>query len=283
MELLIAFLVAWVVKSVYDDKSSDFHGSKAEVARRINDAHPNWSKERRQAAIRNAQRRHGAGWLGYQLRHGWLPMFTDAADGYRAARLAHEKWKATRPPEPDGWWQKVKGAWRAGWAGAKSAAAQKAKAAAGRVKDAATGQSQAPVTEPAAAEDSPKPTATAQPMPQPLPAATGRTPEVKFDQGGTMSGETGGYAGAQDLTAGYEQTLAAAAEQLEQYEADIIAGGLGQDPAAMATLAQMREGLEMTRAAAGGHRAALNGHEQGAEYAQTKGDAAANTEWLGQG
>lgn len=290
MEIVIAFIAAWIIKSVWEDKSADFHGSKAEVAKRINQAHPNWSKERRQAAVRNAQRRHGAGWVGYQLRHGWIPMFGDIADGFRAARIAHADWKANRPPEPDGWWQKVKGAWKSGWAGAKSAAASKAKAAASKVKDAATGD-----TSPKDAPDAPDATRTPDPAdngtkpysptpapgPQPKPAGTGRTPEN--NPGGPMSGETGGYAGAQQFTDNVGQSLTQFEASVEQYEADIIAGGLGNDPAAMATLAQMREGLETAKAGAGGHQAALNSHEQGAEYAQTKGDAAAKTEWLGQG
>lgn len=282
-ELVVAFVVAWIVKSVFDDKTSDFHASKREVAKRVNQAHPNWTKERRQAAVRNAQRRHAGGWLAYQARHGWIPLFGDIADGFRAARIAHEDWKASRPPEPDGWWQKVKGAATAGWAGAKSAAASKTRTAASKVKDAAARMPRdTAVDEPASEPADPAP-ASSPPKTTPLPRNTGRTPEVPFTKGGPMSGETGGYAGAQDLTAGYEGSLATAAEQLEQYEADLIAGGMSKDPAAMATLAQMREGLETARAATTGHRSALNSHEQGAEYAQSKGEAAANTDWLGQG
>lgn len=277
MELVMLFVVGWVVKSVWDDKAADHHANQRELVKRVNADHPNWDKDRRQRAVRNAKRRHTAGWIAYQLRHGWIPMITDIVDGYRAARIGHAEWIAQRPAEPQGWWQRCKQAWKAGWAGAKRAAAKKVRAATARFKDAD------PIEPPA--DTGPSPAAPPQPNPQPRPAPTGpHGGHTTSNNGGTVSGgETGGYAGAQQLTDGYNQSLAAAADQLEQYEADLIAGGLADDPASMATLAQMREGLETARAAVGGHKAALNSHEQGAEYAASKGAAAADTGWLGGG
>lgn len=97
----------------------------------------------------------------------------------------------------------------------------------------------------------------------------------------TATGEVGGFAGSQDLTNEYIASLGKAQSVLEQYEASLLAGGLAKDPAVMGTLASMREGLNSAQTAAQAHRQGLNTHEQGAEYASSKGSAAAKTEWLG--
>lgn len=99
-----------------------------------------------------------------------------------------------------------------------------------------------------------------------------------------MSGEFGGYVGAHNLTDRYTQQMASAQATLEQYQAELISDAkLGGDRQVMQTLAAAQEALAQAMAAFGAHKSALSGHQEGHEYATSKGSAAANTGWLGQG
>lgn len=301
MDLVIAFVAAWVIRHMWEGKVDDLNASQKARQKQINQAHPNWSKDRRQRAVKNAARRNAAGWVAYQLRHGWIPTIGDVADGYRAAKLGHAEWLAQRPEGGgcmDGFWMSLKAAVQAGWSRAKAKATSNrsadSKAHKPDTRAPETGPGQPPLAAPSSPTSIPGAAAQSRYGDETDPATGLPAKQVHAvpiylvksqpaAKENTVSGETGGYSGAQHLTAGYQTTLTAAQDQLEQYEADLIAGGLAKDPQALSTLAAAREGLATAQAAFGTHQTALTSHEQGAEYAQDKGAAAAKTEWLGDG
>lgn len=277
MEVVIIFVVAWIVRAAWDAKVSEFRASQKQTRKQVNLRHPHASKDRREQMVRNAARRNAAGYGAYQLRHGWPALWTALRDGWDDAKKGHQEWLADHPKKPGGgWsarWARCRSAWTSAWAAAKR-----------KFIDTAEKIGPADNT-PSAAPKAPK-----GPLPrrEPLRVIPPYDPSgsASTTHGGTMdthAGEAGGYAAAQQVTDGYNSSLGNAQEQLEQYEADLIAGGLDADPNAMATLTQAREGLQQAQAAFSGHKGALTDHEQGHEYATSKGEAAAKTEWLAGG
>jgi hypothetical protein len=74
------------------------------------------------------------------------------------------------------------------------------------------------------------------------------------------------------------QTTGGFASQLEQVEADAIAGGLGSDTAAMSILSNLQETLRNARALADAYVDNANKHQSGQEYANS--GHAASTDYL---
>lgn len=278
MEVLIIFGIAWVLSRAWDARVEEYRAAEKETRKNVNRRHPNASKPRREQMVRNAARRRSAGYWAYQVRHGWPGLRTAVSDGWDDAKKGHQEWLKDHPKTEGGpsRWARWRSAWTVAWKGAKRKFVDEAEE---------IGPGAEPVPVPPRPAPQPRPTPNPSPEPTPIRSVpdwkpTGHSP---IPNGGTMSGEAGGYAAAQHVTDGYNQSLGAASDQLEQYEADLIAGGLENDPAAMATLTEAREGLDKARAAFGGHKAALTDHEQGHEYAVDKGAAAAKTEWLADG
>jgi hypothetical protein len=287
MMLVIAFVAAWVIRHAWDEKTDEFRAHNKQVRKDINQRYPNASKDRREQMVRNAARRKAGGWNLYQLRHGWPSLWTALKDGYAEARRDHQEWVEAND-KPDGEKGKKRRfrlveAARAGW---KRATAFTVAKRARRDE----------------AEQQPTPSKTPQPAPTPAPeAASASRPKVvpingarpasktvtstpNRNNGGTpmaSTGETGSYAESQAFADEYLKTLATAQGPLEQYQASLMAGGLTKDPQVMGTLATAREAFDAALAAFQGHKQGLNAHEQGAEYASSKGAAAANTDWLG--
>ena len=286
---MVSFVAAWILRHVWEGKVTDFDHSREATAKRVHTAHPNWSEARRQRAIHNAQKRNAAGWVAYQLRHGWIPMFSDVVDGYRAARLSHAEWAKDRPEAPvkpgPSWVTQLKAAAKAGWARAKAA---HAKASAPKTEP----TEQSAPAKPPSGPNKPTPPAPRKPGPPeydpPQPHTTTLT--VVRDQTATrpakeptMSGEVAGYEAAKAFTADLIRQMQGLANQLEQYEADLIAGGIGKDAATMGSLAALKDSFNHAQVCATQHLTGLNSHSQGAEYAQDKGEAAAHTGWLKSG
>lgn len=96
------------------------------------------------------------------------------------------------------------------------------------------------------------------------------------------TGEVGGYESSKVFADRYAQAMADAQSAKEQYEAHLIAnGGPVGDKTVMGSLTDAGDGLSTAQAGFQSHRAALESHQQGAEYAKSKGDAAAETRYLG--
>jgi hypothetical protein len=283
MEVAIAFIAAWIIRHAWESKSDEFRAEVKAEQQRIKMHSPSTPKTQRKAQARRVTRRKATGWGLYQLRHGWPSLWTTVRDGWNEARRQHEAWLAANPRNPKGRsrWRLVE-AMRAGWAHARDFANQKRAAAARRFKKGDTPkQPEIPTTTTTTA------TATAdQPVIIPAQSATGgHSATRQHNTNGRIpmsnTGEAGGYAESQALADEYAQSLANTQSVLEQYEASLLSGGLGKDPAVIGTLASAQESIGGAAAAFQQHKQGLNGHQQGAEYAAEKGAAAANTDWLG--
>lgn len=286
--LIIAFVAAWMIRHAWDNKVDEFRAHNKQVRKQINQRYPNASRDRREQMVRNTARRKAAGWNLYQLRHGWPSLWTALKDGYAEARRDHSEWvredaepsTAKKPRRTFRLAQAVRDGW-------KRATEFTMRKRASRKDD---------------AEDQPEPRKTPQPVPPPPEGTAANTSGAESkvipinrptkpatsstngNNGGTpmaSTGETGGYAESQAFADEYLKTLTAAQGPLEQYQASLMAGGLTKDPQVMGTLAAAREAFDAALAAWQGHKQGLNTHEQGAEYAASKGTAAANTDWLG--
>lgn len=277
--LLISFIAAWVIRHAWDEKVDEFRASNKDVRKDINQRYPNASKDRREQMVRNVARRRAAGWNLYQLRHGWPSLRTAIRDGYKEARRDHSDWQASNPRMPDTKWSRVKDAFHQGWNRASTATARK------RADAAAAAAESKPATDPPQ-----QPAAPEQPEARVIPIedirrATSGSP-TNTNGGSPMpstssTGETSGYEASRQFANEYLAALGDAQSKLEQYEASLIAGGLGKDQAVIGSLASAREGFDTAQAGFAAHAQGLDTHAQGAEYASGKGDAAANTEWLG--
>lgn len=296
MELAIAFIAAWIMRRAVDDKVDEFENSNTEVRNQVNARFPNMPEGRRARMVRNAARRNTIGFGLYQLRHGWPSLRYSVSEGWREAKEEHKQWLESREDAGDettgkpGFFSRVKAAARAGWDRAKEAAnirrAEKANEESTAVAPAESAnpesdkEVEAKPTSPMNTDSKPPDTPNNQSTPYEIkPVAA-----PAAGNGGSFMAETGettGFESARQYAQRSQQNLAAAVSAAEQAEAALIAGGLGKDPAVMGALAQASEHLANAQAAFAGLLAGLNSHQDGREYAQSKGAAAASTQFLG--
>lgn len=291
MMLVIAFVAAWVIRHAWDEKTDEFRAHNKQVRKDINQRYPNASKDRREQMVRNAARRKAGGWNLYQLRHGWPSLWTAIKDGYAEARRDHQEWVKANP-KPEGKGSKKKRfrlaeAARAGWKRATEFTMRK-RAARKEEAESKPGPRKAPQPVPPAPQGAKAAAATKTKVIPINQAGSANRPSMgstKRNNGGTpqmaSTGEVGGYAESQALADEYAAALQNTQSVLERYEASLLTGGLGKDPGVIGTLASAREGFDTAQTSFQAHKQGLNTHQQGAEYASSKGDAAAKTEWLG--
>jgi hypothetical protein len=276
MEFLIIFLAVRLFGSAWDSKVDEYRSTQRETRKQINQRFPNASKDRRDQMVRNANRRKAAGYGFYQLRHGFPSLWTAVNDGWSDAREGHDAW-SKRQAESDVK-PRLRDAAREAWSGRKPRI-ELAPVPEPTPASRPTPEAKAPEAVPA--PQPPKPT-----QPESAPTADGQGAKVfPFKQpvpiNTTTPGETveaPNIEAARQNAATEVAQLGARVSGWDQMMADLMAGGMGNDPQVMALAAQVQEHLSNAQAAAAAFIARLNAHAAGEEYANS--GSAAKTEFL---
>lgn len=298
------FAVAWLIGQFSSDKTDEFQRSQGHVRRQVNARHPHATRERRDRMVRNAARRNTVGFAAYQVRHGWPDLWSAVHTGWADARDSHEEWRSRREEAGEGRPRArdaARAGWRGGWRGRRAGAddfdrlddfePQAERGPDRTYEPLPAPDEQNPEPQPSDPGDGPKggggqPTPGTDEVVTPFRQRDSTRTSASDSRGAptmTTSGEAPGYTAAHGVTDSVTQAATGLASTLEQYEADLMAGGATRDPQVAATLAQMREHTNALMAALSAHKAALTSHESGHEYATSKGSGAAKTEWLGAG
>lgn len=295
MELALIFAVGWVASHVFGEKRDEYSASQEKhrdkYLAKLDRNHPSWGRARREQYLRNAARRNALGHFAYLMRHGWSSTFNDFGEGWKKAKDAHEEWKNEHPKDgkKPGPWATFKAGWKDHWAKRPKSTGYYEARPELSPKPVQNPEPDPPKNKPAADTDAPadEPEKTgpwltddearnAKVYPWPTASTLGNS-AGQTNRSTTVSTEFN-FDASQAIFNNIAQVNTGFASQLEQIEADAIAGGMIADKDYMILLSSLQEYIRGAIAQVNALGASANRHASGQEYANS--GHAANTDYL---